>query len=295
MDFEELIGNEEVKEILNSAISNNRVLHSYMFLGTRGVGKYLFAKAFAKKILCISNNDVCKDCKSCLEFDNNNHPDYHEIEPIDGSIKIEQIRQLQQKVLEKPIVSNKKIYVIRESDKMTDEAQNCLLKTLEEPPAYLIIILIAENESMMLSTIKSRCTKISFKPISNNLILEYLEKNYGLANVSDNILGLFNGSIGNAVDYIDKKEMYEEIEKIFSNVENHNILDVLNKLDCLYSNKENIYDVLDFINVLLIRKARDNYKYISYIKKVEETKRRLKANSNYDMSIDNLLFGIWGE
>lgn len=178
---------------------------------------------------------------------------------------------------------------------MTDEAQNCLLKTLEEPPAYLIIILIAENESMMLSTIKSRCTKISFKSISNNLILEYLEKNYGLSNVSENILSLFNGSIGNAIDYIDKREMYEEIEKIFSNIENNDILDVLNKLDCLYSNKENIYDVLDFINVLLIKKATSNHKYINYIKKVEETKRRLKSNSNYDMSIDNLLFGIWGE
>ena len=237
MNFDELIGNDEVKEILSNAVSNNRVLHSYMFLGTRGIGKYLFAKAFAKKVLCITDNNPCKECKSCLEFDNNNHPDYHEIEPIDGSIKIEQIREITEKVIEKPIVSNKKIYVIRESDKMTDEAQNCLLKTLEEPPAYLIIILIAENESMMLSTIKSRCTKISFKPIQNNLILDYLENNYGLTNVSDNILGLFNGSIGNAIDYIDKKEMYEEVEKTFLNIEKNNILDVLNKLDCLYSNK----------------------------------------------------------
>lgn len=295
MNFEELIGNDEVKEILNNAVINNRVLHSYMFIGTRGIGKYLFAKAFAKKILCMSDNKPCKECKSCLEFDNNNHPDYYEIEPLEGSIKIEQIRKMQQKVLEKPIVSSKKIYIIRESDKMTDEAQNCLLKTLEEPPAHLIIILIAENESRMLSTIKSRCTKVSFKPIQNNLILNYLQKNYGIASVSENIFGLFNGSIGNAIDYIDKKEMYEEVEKAFSNIEQTNILDVLNKLDCLYSNKENIHDVLDYINVLLIKKAKDNYKYLSYIKKVEETKRRLKANSNYDMCIDNLLFGIWEE
>ncbi len=295
MKFEELIGNDEVKHILNNAIINGRVLHSYMFIGTRGIGKYLFAKEFARKILCMSDQNNCNECKSCIEFESNNHPDYYEIEPQDGSIKIEQIRQMQERILEKPIVSSKKIYIIKDSDKMTIEAGNCLLKTLEEPPKHLVIILVAENESMILNTIRSRCTKISFNPIPNEIILKYLKKNYGIENVSENIFSLFNGSIGNAIDYIDKKEMYEEVEKVFSNIEKTNILDVLNKLECLHSNKENIYDVLDYINVLLIKKAKENYKYLSYINKVEETKKRLRANSNYDMCMDNLLFGIWGE
>ena len=295
MKFEELIGNDEVKDILNNAITNSRVLHSYMFIGTRGIGKYLFAKEFARKILCMSEQNNCNECKSCIEFESNTHPDYYEIEPQDGSIKIEQIRQMQEKILEKPIVSSKKIYIIKDSDKMTIEAGNCLLKTLEEPPKHLVIILVAENESMILNTIRSRCTKISFKPIPNEMILKYLKENYGIENLSENIFSLFNGSIGNAIDYIDKKEMYEEVEKAFSNIEKTNILDVLNKLECLYSNKENIYDVLDYINVLLIKKAKENYKYLSYINKVEETKKRLKANSNYDMCMDNLLFGIWEE
>lgn len=295
MNFENLIGNDEVKEILNSAVINNRVLHSYMFIGTKGIGKYLFAKAFAKRILCITKENSCRNCKSCIEFETNNHPDYYEIIPQDGKIKIEQIRQMQEKILEKPIVSDKKVYIIKDSDKMTIEAGNCLLKTLEEPPAYLVIILVAENESMILNTIRSRCTKISFKAIKDELILQYLKNNYGIYNVSDNIVSLFNGSIGNAINYIEKKEMYEEVEKAFSNIEETNILDVVNRLECLYSNKDNIYEVLDYINVLLIKKAKENYKYLNYINKVEETKKRLRFNSNYDMCIDNLLFGIWEE
>ncbi len=296
MSFESLIGNNEVKNILKNSVTQNRVLHSYLFSGTKGIGKFLFAKEFAKEILCISEETKpCQTCKSCLEFDSNNHPDFFTIEPEDGTIKIEQIRKMQEKILEKPIVSEKKVYIIRDCDRMTVEAGNCLLKTLEEPPSYLIIILVSENESMILNTIRSRCTKISFKPIDNEELLKYLSNNYGINEVSDNILSLFNGSIGNAIDYIDKKEMYEEVEKAFSNIEGTNTLDVVNKLECLYSNKDNIFDVLDYINVLLMKKAKSNYKYLNYIKKVEETKKRLKANSNYDMSIDSLLFGIWEE
>lgn len=297
MNFDDLIGNEEIKCILNNAVENNRVLHSYLFVGTKGIGKSLFAKAFAKKILCMSSeNKPCNSCKACAEFNSNNHPDYYEIEAEDGIIKIDQIRKMQEKILEKPIVSEKKVYIINDSDKMTTEAGNCLLKTLEEPPTYLVIILIAENESMILNTIRSRCTKITFKPIKDELILRYLrEEKNETSNISENILSLFNGSIGKAIDYIDKKEMYSEVEVAFSNIEKTNILDVLNKLNCLYSNKENIHEVLDYINVLLIKKAKENYKYLNYINKVEETKKRLKANSNYDMCIDNLLFGIWEE
>lgn len=296
MDFDSLIGNNEVKNMLSTAVKNNHVLHSYMFIGTKGIGKKLFAKAFAKKILCLEKQEGTScDCKSCVEFDSDNHPDYYEINPEDGIIKIDQIRKMQEKVLEKPIVSDRKVYIINDSDKMTVEAGNCLLKTLEEPPAFLIIILIAENESMILNTIRSRCTKIAFKPIDDDLINKYIKDKYEIPSVSENILQLINGSIGNAINYIDKREMYEEIEKAFSNIEKTNILDVINKLECLYSNKDNIYEVLDYINVLLIKKAKENYKYLNYINKVEETKKRLKANSNYDMCIDNLLFTIWEE
>ena len=100
------------------------------------------------------------------------------IDAEDGkSIKIEQIRYMQEKIAEKPIASNKKVYIINNSDTMTKEAQNCLLKTLEEPPEYAVIILVLANENNMLYTIKSRCTKIMFNPLSKEEIIHYFNSN----------------------------------------------------------------------------------------------------------------------
>lgn len=166
MSFENLIGNDKIKETLNKSIKANTVMHSYMFIGTSGIGKTLFAKEFVKMILCQSGEDKpCNKCKSCIELINNNNPDLIEIEPENGTIKIEKIRQMQEKVLEKPIISNKKVYVIKDAHLMTKEAQNCLLKTLEEPPSFITIIMTGSNESMFLNTIKSRCMKITFQKI----------------------------------------------------------------------------------------------------------------------------------
>ena len=138
--FEELIGNQKVKETLIKSIISNRISHSYMFLGIEGIGKALFAKEFAKAILCLKEGEYCDNCKSCIEFSTDNNPDYVYIEPEETKIKIDQIRNMQLKVAEKPIISNKKVYIINDAETMTPEAQNCLLKTLEEPPEYVTII-----------------------------------------------------------------------------------------------------------------------------------------------------------
>ncbi len=94
MSFENLIGNDDIKEILNKLVESNKVTHSYMFIGPSGIGKTLFAQEFAKMILCESSNKPCNECKSCIEIDNNNNPDLIQISPENGSIKIEQIRQM---------------------------------------------------------------------------------------------------------------------------------------------------------------------------------------------------------
>ena len=107
----------------------------------------------------------CNKCKSCIEFDSDNNPDFFLIEPDGNSIKIDQIRQMQKSVLEKPIESSKKVYIIDNCHLMTKEAQNCLLKTLEEPPEFVTIILVSANENLILNTIKSRCTSIKFNSI----------------------------------------------------------------------------------------------------------------------------------
>ena len=302
MEFKDILGNEKSKEILLKSLKNRTVLHSYMFIGNEGIGKKLIATNFAKMILC-ENFDTnsckeCNECKSCIEFEGDNNPDFIYIEPDGKVIKIEQIREMQNKIIEKPIISNKKVYIINDADLMTKEAQNCLLKTLEEPPEYIVIILIVSNESKMLTTIKSRCMKLNFSKIEDNKIQEYLKLNCNVDNISNNLIKLCDGSIGKAIKINEKLDDYNKVENIIYNI-NKSLVSVINSAEILYKNKDYIFEYLEYINVILYQLAKKNsnnsFKYINSIKIVEETKKRLLGNSNYDMSIDRLLFNIWEE
>lgn len=291
--FDKIIGNDKIKEMLYKSVKDKKTSHSYLFVGIEGIGKKEIAKEFAKMLLCISDNKYCNICKSCIEFDSNNNPDFLYIEPEGNSVKIEQIRYIQRKIQEKPIIANKKVYIINDADKMTTEAQNCLLKTLEEPPEYSTIILIGSNENMFLSTIKSRCMIIHFSKIEDEKIRKYLEEKYELKDISTNMLEIFQGSIGKAILLKDKKEQYEKIELIIKSISQKSIIDILNMSEILYKSKEEIFDILEYINVILIKLSKIDYEYIKCINSVEETKTRLKQNANYDMSIDNMLFNMW--
>lgn len=293
MGFETLIGNESIKQLLQQSVENKRILHSYLFLGQVGIGKALFAKEFAKQILCTQEgNKPCNNCKSCIEFDNFNNPDFYEIKPEDGTIKIETIRLMQTKIIEKPIISQRKVYIIEDADNMTKEAQNCLLKTLEEPPEYITMILTASNESVLLNTIKSRCAKIYFQEIERNTLKEYLQNELGFNDISEEMLDLFEGSISKAIRIRELDETLKQVEKICKNIEQLNLLDVLGKADCLYKNKENIFEILDYMNVIFFKKAKQNARYIKYIKEIEKTKKNINLNANFDMCIDSLLFNL---
>lgn len=296
--FENIVGNNNIKQMLQKTVELQNVSHSYLFVGIDGIGKKLIAKEFAKMIMCLEENKYCNKCKSCIEFDSNNNPDFIYIEPDGNNIKIEQIRQMQSKVIEKPIISNKKVYIINDAQNMTVEAQNCLLKTLEEPPEYITIILIASNENNLLSTIKSRCTIIHFDKIENKELKEYATNVIGISNVNENIINIFQGSIGKAIrlkDKLDKLDIYENIENIIKNMDNKNIIDILNGSEILYKSKDEIEEILEYINVILLNQSKQNIKYVKCIDIVEDTKKRLKSNSNYDMCIDNMLFNIWEE
>ena len=292
--FENIIGNEKIRKELKKTIENNKILHSYMFIGNEGIGKKLIAKEFAKNILCQEKN-CCNKCKSCIEFINNNNPDFYILESEERNIKIEQIRYIQKKVQEKPIISNKKIYIIDNADTMTKEAQNCLLKTLEEPPEFVIIILIGKNEDAFLSTIKSRCMIMHFNEIEDEKISQYLKERFGMNNINSTMLRTFEGSIGKAIKLKDKIETYNQIDNIIYSLENKDIIDIINLSNIIYKSKEEIYDILEYINVILIELAKKSYKYTECIKTVEDTVKKLKQNSNYDMCIDNMLFNIWEE
>ena len=246
--FETIIGNEQMKQLLVNSVMNNNISHSYMFVGNEGIGKKLIAKEFAKMILCMNENKYCGNCKSCIEFDSDNNPDFKSIYPDGNSLKIEQIRELQKKVSEKPIISNRKVYIIDDSDKMTVEAQNCLLKTLEEPPQFVTIILVGTNENAFLSTIKSRCNVLHFKPLSNQELSKYLKINYNIDINSQIMIQSFQGSIGKALELKDKQEDYKKIEQIIYNLENKDKIDILNMSDTVFKSKDEKYQILDYIN-----------------------------------------------
>ena len=288
-----IIGNTDVKEYLEKIVNSNNVLHSYLFLGTEGIGKKEIAKEFAKKILCSTKEDECT-CKSCLCFDSNNHSDLYVIDYDNQSIKIEEIRKLTEKVIEKPIISERKVYIINNAETMTKEAQNCLLKTLEEPPEFVVIILISSNDNLILNTIKSRCMTVKFDNIDENLIQKYIEENLDYGVLSENLLKYINGSIGKAIKLENVKDKYMEIEEYLKKVTSLDIVDFLYYGKIIYD-KENISDILNYIIVCLYSNSKDNINYIYAIEHVNKCSLRLKSNSNFDMCIDNMLMGIWEE
>ena len=200
---------------------------------------------------------------------------------------------MQKKVQELPIVSNKKVYIIDDSEYLTKDAQNCLLKTLEEPPEFVTIILIVSNENKILNTIKSRCIKIYFNELTDEELNTYINENLDSSNFSVNMLKACGGSIGKVKQICENKEIYENLDEIFNNIDNYSLLDVMPKAELLYKSKEEIQDILEYLNTIFINKAKENVKYIDYIKYVEQTKININGNCNYDMCIDNLIFKIF--
>lgn len=297
MSFDRLVGNDKTKELLIKSVKNENILHSYLFYGTEGIGKKLFAIEFSKMILCESDSKPCGKCKPCIEFSSNNNPDFLIIEPEGTSIKIEQIRSFQKKILEKPINGKKKIYIINDADKMTKEAQNCLLKTLEEPQAYVVIILISSNENVILPTVKSRCTKIYFNEHSKEDIKSFMQEKYSTTDFDESMIELCGGSIKRATDVFEKKDVLDQIKDIASNVTKFDKLKFLLCNEIFYSNKEDINLLLDYVSILFFQGIDENNvggssKCIEY---VEEAKRKLSYSNNFDMTIDNMLIKIWEE
>ena len=285
--FENLVGNEKVKEYLNSTIENKNISHSFIFVGKPGIGKKQFAHQYAEMIMCLQDGKCdgnSAKCDSCVKFEGNANPDYAEILPDGKTLKIEQIRNLQARIVEKPITSRRKVYVIDDADLMSEESQNCLLKTLEEPPEYAVIILIVSNESRILPTIKSRCVIIKFQPLTSKEIKQAKPE------LSDNLIQLLEGSLQNAENIEQKKEQYAQLLNLVNVLENKQLVEVFNSADLLYKGKDDIITLLEYLNLIFFSRNE-----INAIPIIEKTKKKILANNNYDMTIDYCLMNIWDE
>ena len=266
--FENIIGNERNKQLLMNMFETGKLVNSYLFVGPDGVGKYIFAKEFIKQI-----------------------PEYFEINKDGEAIKVEDIRDMNRQIIVKPIVSDKKLFIINNADMMTENAQNAFLKTLEEPPTYAIIILITSNENKLLTTIKSRVMKLEFDKLKDDEIEKYVREELEII-PTKNMIKNCNGSFGNAQKLKELGDDYKALEELIDNISKKDQLYILNTADFLYEKKGNktIEDLLNYMNIVLFEK-----KWYNCVQYVEEARNAFLGNANFDMTIDKLLIDIWEE
>ncbi len=213
MAFKDILGHERVKKILRKALQKKKVPNSMLFCGPEGVGKEETAFLLAKALNCErKRDDACETCASCRAINARNFPDLMVIQPEGNTIKIEQMRTLRKIAYLKPMTGKKRIFIVTEVEKMTEEAANSLLKVLEEPPLFSYVILVTHNPFLIIPTIKSRCQILNFPPVSRENILEILmEKGYEEEKARV-ISRLVRGNLKQALD-LDWEEIQERREQ----------------------------------------------------------------------------------
>ncbi len=207
MNFTAIIGHQRQKAQLQQAWSSHRLAHAYMFIGPDGVGKKLMALALVKLIFCVNQNG-CGECAACQKLDHHNHPDLHLIEADGTQIKIDQIRDLQKELHHPPLDAPRRICIIDNADKLNPAASNALLKTLEEPRAEVMLILVSSQPHLLLDTIRSRCQQLIFSRLSRKMVREILIEHNIATNHIDIIASLSEGSLKKALG--NDREFYAE-------------------------------------------------------------------------------------
>lgn len=307
MYFEKIKGQEFAKKYMTNSIKKGKVNHAYMFEGIEGIGKETFAEELSKILL---ETDHLENAPDCIR-----------IKPDGNSIKIAQIRNLQSDIIIKPH-KKYKIYIIDKSEKMTTEAQNALLKTLEEPPEYAIIILVANNKESLLPTIRSRCEIIKFTPIPFMEVKNYLISQ-GVESNRANLLSSFSrGSMKKALELSNSNEFYEMKENVLKYIEtilNKSMVEILDIPGDMEQYKADIITILDmminyFRDIMICKENVDKdmiinadkmvfiqnmSKKITYsqvakiIDIIEDTKIKIKGNCNFNVSIQVMSLNIY--
>lgn len=324
--YASIIGREDVKQRLKAAAQSDRVAHSYIFSGEAGTGKKYIVKLFAMALQCESHTgEPCMECRSCKLALAGNHPDIvfitHE-KP--ASIGVDEIRkQLVEEAEIRPYCSSKKIYLIPDASKMTVQAQNALLKTLEEPPEYCHIFLIADNTDVLLPTIRSRCVEIGIHPATKEETKAYLTHDMLLPDHDAEMIAVFSqGNIGKARKLANSGDFKEKLAESVRFLKNSKDMDAISRIEFdkkIAADKQGIYDYLELFNIwfrdVLYFKAandperlvfRDELKDIRHraavssyeglmqiIQSIETAKNRLQANVNPELVLELLFLTIW--
>lgn len=322
--FKDVIGHENIIGHFKSSIERGKVAHAYLIHGEKGTGKKLLAGLFAKTLQCESGGtDPCGTCRSCLQCDTGNQPDIiwvtHEKPTV---ISVDDIReQVNKDIIVRPYSSRYKIYIIPEAELMNPQAQNALLKTIEEPPEYAVIMLLTNNIGKMLPTIISRCITLNLKPVGELDMLDYLSKLGIPLTKAKFCVGFAFGNLGKAVRLATSEE-YNEIKQdcvqILKNVNKMEVYELVEAVKKMAKYKLDVYDYIDLMmmwyrDLLMLKVSgspdkllfKEEYatlkqqaNYISFegienvLEALDKVKIRLDANVNFDIAMELLLLTI---
>lgn len=230
--FELVYGQDVIVKTLKNVIKNDKLSHAYLFTGPRGTGKTSSAKLFAKAINCSNNKDgdACNECENCKSFNNNSNPDIIEIDAASNN-GVDEIREIKNKVSLVPSMSKYKVYIIDEVHMLSIGAFNALLKTLEEPPEYIIFILATTEPQKIPATIISRCQRFDFKSISHDKMKQCLENIISKENITiddgaiEEIINNSKGGMRDAIGLLDQASAFcnnnitaNDIEELSGNI-----------------------------------------------------------------------------
>ena len=323
--FTDIIGQEQLKEHLQNALSTNKVSHAYIINGERSSGKEFVARVFAMALQCEKRGtEPCGECHSCKQALGNNQPDIiyvsHE-KP--NTIGVEDIRkQINGDIDIKPYSSPRKIYIMNEGEKMTVQAQNALLKTLEEPPEYAVLLILTTNVDAMLPTILSRCVVLNMKPVADAKVKKYLMEELGVPDYKANICVAFaRGNIGkakmlaNSEEFEKVKEEAVTLVKYIKDMEINEIVKAIKKITVYKFDVNDYLDILSawYRDILLFKATKDvnslifkeeiqqimrvsdrsTYEGIeNIVNALQQAKKRLDANVNFELTMELLLLTV---
>ena len=306
-NFDELIGQDSIKEILVNSIKYNKIAHAYVFAGPRGTGKTSTAKIFAKTLNCLNNSNglSCEKCEMCINY--NDSVDIIEIDAASNN-GVEEIRSLRDNVKVAPYNSKYKVYIIDEVHMLSNSAWNAFLKTLEEPPSHVIFILATTEINKIPETVKSRCQIFSFNKIDENTMNEYLNKICNNESIKINsdalnaIVKLSNGCLRDALSYLDKISKYDKnidielleksfgiinedtLENLYMNIKESKVNDIAIIIDHISTTGITplnfINSFVDYLLEKIIVNKNLNYKEVIMIKEIVNTMNKIISTFN---------------